>query len=158
LGVGEADRIVQGTYAAGTVNPTDRDVLVPTTTVTVSGKLEYYSDTAKRNVPEGTTVIAVITLKDPNNNNKEYKERQIITVSTGGYYSIKVPMIERGKASVDLDAENFWEFMDIFNNNKRTIHRYELNETIAGIFNFANQHRSGYDFEYDMKEPVNDVQ
>ncbi|MDR1180485.1 MAG: hypothetical protein LBL13_00690 [Bacteroidales bacterium] len=155
LGVGEADRIVQGTYAAGTVNPTDRDVLVPTTTVTVAGKLDYYSDTSKRVVPEGTTITAVITLKDQSN--KQYVEKQTITVGYGGSYSIKVPMVERGTASVDLDAENFWIFTDVYNNNKQAYYRYELNVTIGGIVNFATQ--PGKNFTYSKgSSPVSDVQ
>jgi hypothetical protein len=65
-------------------------------------------------------------------------------------------MVERGTASVKLDAENFWEFMDIYNNNKRAIYRYELDVTIGGIVNYTSQ--PGKDYTYSKLTLVSEIQ
>ncbi len=154
-GKNEGDYInIDATYGSNAVNPNDSTVLAPTTTVTVSGKLDYLSDdTTYRSVPEGTAITAVIKLTAPDN--REYNQTQTITVGAAGTYSIKVPMVTRGEASVKLMAENFWEYTDL-TTNKRAIYRYTLSQTIGGIYNYANQ--TGKDYHYLQGTKVNDVQ
>ncbi len=155
-GNGEGSYItIDAQYANDETNPNDSNTVVPTTTVTVSGKLEYQADdTTLRSVPADTKILATVTLTDAGG--REYKELQTITVGAAGTYSIRVPMVDRGVAEVELSAENFWEFMDIYNGNKRAIYRYELTATIGGIYNYATQAKK--DFVYTQGAKINDVE
>jgi hypothetical protein len=154
LGKTEVDHIYDFTYTR-TTHPNNNTLSPdPVKAATISGKLEYQSDdTTWRVVSEGTRLTAIITLVNPNISGKEYKEIQQVTVGYGGIYSLKVPMIERGKATVELTAENFWEFT-ILSTNKRAIHRYTLNQSIT-VFDYSSQ--TGKNYRYTKQEKVNDL-
>jgi hypothetical protein len=153
LGIGEANHIVDNIVYSGTVinsGKNDNFILKPTTEVTVSGKLEYQSDSAYRSVPE-TTVMATITLTDPTG--KQYTTEKPVPVGYGGIYSLTVPMVINGTATVKLQGENFWTFTDVFT-NKRAIYRYTLNASMT-VYNFSPQTNKDHRFTKDAK--VNDI-
>jgi hypothetical protein len=130
----EGDRIkIDAQYASTTVDPNGDVVLTPSKTVTVSGKLEYQkSDTSLAVVPEGTTIIAQITLTAPDA--REYKVTKSVTVGVAGTYSIAVPMVAWGEASIKLSGEAFWEYTTVAT-GKRALYRYVLSTTVGGIYN-----------------------
>lgn len=116
LGAGQAegDYIeIDAIYGANAVDPNE-NALVPTKTVTVSGKMEYYSkvDNAcneinEKDVPAGTKVMAIITLSDPNSY-RMHQVTQTVTIGASGVYEIQVPMADRCVATIDLYAEEYW--------------------------------------------------
>lgn len=126
-------------------SPSNNDnVLLPTTEVNISGKLQYQSDdTTYRDVPYDTKITAIITLEG-NPTTRQYKTTLPITVQYGGTYSIAVPMVERGKATVVLSGEGFWDYTNL-QTNDRGYYRHELNQTIT-VYNYPNQ--TGKDFQY----------
>ncbi|MDR1458782.1 MAG: hypothetical protein LBI60_01000 [Bacteroidales bacterium] len=143
-------------YTSNSINPRDTNIFTSSSTVTISGKMEYrdsISGTTLKSVPYGTTLTATITLT--NSDNKQYKEIQTVTVNYAGSYSISVPMVERGTASVKLEGEGFWEYTTLYPSTERAIYRYTLNQTIP-VYNFQNQ--IGKDFLYTAQNKVSDIQ
>ena len=160
-GQGEGEYIaIKSIYGSGTVNPNDENTVVPTHTVNVEGTLKYLkidSGSISKNVyatvPTGTEVIAVITLTD--GGGRTYKETQTITVAAAGTYIIKTPMVERGRASIKLYSEEFWEMTVIGASNPAQLWRHELNVTIGNIYNVATQSKK--DYQYTNMIKVNDI-
>ena len=120
LGTGQSNNHI-GIDAKYSVNATDPNAgaIVPTKTVTVSGKLEYYSKVNNTctqedliDVPVGTKIKAIITLSDPNADTpsvpREHRVTATITIGASGGYEIKVPMAVGCVASIELYAEEYW--------------------------------------------------
>jgi len=153
----EGDYIeIDGQYKSNAVNPNDEDGLSPTKNVSVSGKLEYMridSNTLGNNlwdaVPSGTKVIAIITLTDEGS--KEYAETKTVTVGSGGSYTVTVPMVERGTATISLHSEEFWEMTIAGSPDKKEMWRYVLSDTVTA-YNVATQ--TGKDLRYKEKNKI----
>jgi hypothetical protein len=145
----------------------DDNTLVPDKTVNVYGNLSYLkvdsSMFGKPNVyagvPSGVKVTAMITLTDADN--KEYKETKTVTIGSSGSYSIQVPMVERGIATIKFQSEAFWEMTIVYPNapDKKELWRYlladdEYNNGIT-VYNVATQ--TGKDLRYKEKNKVNNL-
>lgn len=125
---------INATYAATTTEP-NANALKPTGTVEISGKMEYLKIDSSNvggpytyaDVPSGTKVTAMITLTDAGG--RTYNETQTITITGGGTYSVKVPMVDRGTAAVNFLGEEFWEMTIVGASHERQLWRYEINST-----------------------------
>jgi hypothetical protein len=151
------------TSAAGNTEPNADKIERPTTTRKVVGKLEYMDRDSSTNfygstdryiaVPQGTKVIANITLTDVNN--RTYNEKVIVTVLAGGEYELTVPMTVRGSAVVVLSSEGFWVLTTVTaGDNKKERYRYVLNQT----FTVYDVDYSGKDFKYAKGAFIEDVE
>ncbi|MDR1878197.1 MAG: hypothetical protein LBQ64_01375 [Bacteroidales bacterium] len=154
-GTGQGSRIlVNAQYTSNAVDPNaSTSIANPTHTVEVSGKIEYgNSDTTVTSIPEGTTFIAVITLTDPDG--RTYKTTTTVSTGAAGTYRIQTPMVERGTASIKLDGEAFWIFLDVYT-GKRALYRYVLNTSIGGIYNTPTH--TNRDISYTRSTKINDI-
>lgn len=148
---GEGDHIkIDVQYSADQINPNDDIALEPTHEVTFSGKLTYDSEAGAPAtvVPGGTELKATITLTGPAPANKTYKVVKEFTVGASGSYSIDIPMVERGRASIKVDEERFWSYSDGTND---FIYRYTLSFT-ESVYN-SNYNKK--DYKYTRAELIN---
>jgi hypothetical protein len=119
------------TFVAQNITDINGDI-IPTKTVTLSGKLEYksaivssvYDTTA---IPTGTVVDVYIKLQ-ANGSLAQYEEERQITVGANGTYSIDVPMIEAGVATVRMRSEINLEYKN--ETNPKYWFRYTLDEIV----------------------------
>ena len=161
-GQGEGDyRKIDATYAENAKDP-NADVIVPTTTVDLSGKLEYLridsSGASGPNqwagVPSGKKIVVKIVLEDVDvASTRKYEITQSIT-SGAGSYAVKVPMIERGKATVTLIGEMFEEMRIATTDTKREMWRHELNQVFT-VYNSGKM--DGQDARYVANTSVYDI-
>jgi len=144
------------TYTTSTfVNPAASTV-IPTSTVTYSGKLDYLSqvtpslDNVFSTIPSGkkiTVEIKLYRLKDDfsgPNTDYQYVDKKEITVGANGAYSIDVPMIERGIATITMGAMEYLEFTS--STGDKNIFRYTLNAA-ATLYSSPASHPNE-DFTY----------
>lgn len=133
------------TYQSNATDP-NANVIDPSRIkkVTAQGKIEYVKMDSSHNVPvgsanvwdvvpAGTKITAVISLKDADG--KEYSETQTVTVGVAGTYTLQVPMVEFGKATVTFLSEQFWEisFVGVAAPDDKQMWQHILNSTNAQI-------------------------
>ena len=143
------------TYANSTfVNPAANTV-IPTTTVTYSGKLDYLSqvtpslDNVFSSIPSGKKITVEIKLYRLNddatpNLSYEYVETKEITVGSNGSYEISVPMIERGRANITMSAMEYFEYTN--SSGDKNIFRYTLDQ--SAVMYSAPAAHPGKDYTY----------
>jgi len=156
-GVGDYIKI-DAQYTTNATDP-NADVIVPTTEVDLSGKLEYMRiDSSSMgvdqwsSVPSGKKIIVKIVLKDQDpTSTRKYEVIKTIT-SGAGTYTVKVPMIERGVATVTLSGEIFEE-LRIAATDKRELWRHELNQP----FTVYNLNMPKQDAQYVKSGKINDI-
>jgi hypothetical protein len=153
LGEGETNRIIEAVYNPTSPNPNNDNVLNPTGEVTVTGKLEYESDnnSTTRGIPVDTKVTVIITLTDPDY--RIYKKTQTIQPGYDGIYTIQVPMVEQGTATVRLVSEGFWQYT-IISTGDQAYYRYTLDRTMT-IYNYSIQ--KGKNYTYTRQNKVSDI-
>ena len=132
------------TYSGYSI-PTENGEITPTKTVSLSGKIEYES--AARIIsspysfsydvtpfPQGTKIKAEITLREYDSYyGPYYKTEKEITVGSDGKYSIDIPMIVNGYASVTLTAAKnlkYSVYVDGVNDESEKMYRFEIDEDI----------------------------
>jgi hypothetical protein len=139
-GQGLGDYIkIDAKYAANAKDP-NADVIVPTTEVDLSGKLEYVRIDSSAaggvdqlsGVPAGKKIVVKILLEDQDPaSTRKYEVTKTIN-SGAGTFTVKIPMIERGKATVTLEGEMFEELrVATPSDTKREMWRYELDAAIT---------------------------
>ena len=153
-------------YSSLSTEPNDGKLQRPSTSVELSGKLEYVKDDSTTSsgipislmdglwasVPAGTKVYAEITLTDADG--RIYKEQVTVTVAAGGEYKVNVPMTERGSATVRLTGEGFWQLKVVATpDNKNEFWRYELDESFT-VFNTNTPDKNA---KYKAKTKINDL-
>ena len=157
-GRGEGDYIkIDAQYYSNAVNPNDTNVIPQENlkTVSVSGKLEYlkidssgfYAEDVYVAVPDGTKITAVITLTDAGG--RTYKETKLVKV-TAGVYTLSVPMVERGTASVKLYSEEFWDITIAGTPDTKELWRHVLDKVVTA-YNVATQ---TYNLRYDAMKRI----
>lgn len=138
---------------------TQNGSIVPTKTVTFSGKMEYISQTHYRlatdgtslpteidtiAVPAGTVVTIHITLTEIGFSTAQYTKDLSVTVGSEGTYSIEVPMISGGVASINMvsyvNLQHKLKNDDIVGGNfitttETNYFRYDLSAS-AGIYEY----------------------
>jgi hypothetical protein len=127
-------------------------------TVDVSGTIKYdKSDTTDGAVPETTECIAAITLTD--RDGKTHKTTIVVPVGPSGSYKIPTPMVERGTATIILDGEEFWEYTESYNGNKRALYRFVLDRNSMGnnITVYDGPAHTNRDVKYTKATKINDL-
>ena len=123
---------VNVTYSIATIDPNANELERPTTEIKISGKLEYMNIDSSavggtniyKTVPAGTPFTVLIEMYDVNG--RWYRETKQVTVKAGGAYEIAVPMVNNGRAYVDLYGEGFWTTTVVtpFETKKKLYHFY----------------------------------
>jgi uncharacterized protein YcnI len=117
-----ADKVENLIFSSKNLYEGQDTLIVPDKTSTVSGNLTYLSklssylpiDDPNREVwsviPSGTKLKVEITLAKYTDDTYVYEEEQTITVGSNGQYSITVPMIKDGKATVKIIGAEIFEY------------------------------------------------
>jgi len=149
---------IEDTYAIDNVDP-NAGAFTPNSTVKLSGTLTYWKeekenkDTADPSYPsnikvfvpmiEGVSLYVTITSKDIHG--KEFKQSKTVKTTSGGKYSIDVPMVDKGQAEVKIESEQILEFENRVL-DKKFLYKYKLNvqKTLYNV-DYTNE-----DFEYQQ--------
>jgi hypothetical protein len=156
LGSGQSEgyRInIDVTYSVNT-DEVNSDVLKPTYTVQLTGRLEYHEkDTGTpktafyKPIPAGREITATIVLTAPDTA-RTYKEVKSIKTTSGGEYTIDVPMVKGGTANVKITGEAYFEFLDTTTARSMWFHKIEVSAlTTSGI--------TVYDYSGDAQQVQN---
>ena len=162
LGSGQAEGArteINGTYPAASVTTEPGSgVLVPKYNAQLKGLLEYNDrDTGVApgtprysRVPD-TKVTATIKLTAPDGRTHEV----IRTVDVkSGAYTIDVPMVAKGTATVIFNDESFWEFTNVAGD--RAMHRYTIKDT-ATVYDYSGAAQVAPDYRYKMGAKLYDI-
>ncbi len=127
---------IESTYSVDAVDA-NANTFIPKSTVKLSGTLTYLKerknytvDSVTRDtliyapVPEGTVLNMLITSYDEFD--REFKQVKTIKTTSGGKYSVTVPMVNKGKADVEIKSEQILEYEDRII-DKKYLYNYELN-------------------------------
>ncbi len=137
LGTGNSNELIDlGSleYQATSTDP-NSDSFIPTTSIKYEGSLSYayriragvnQPDTAIfASVPAGT-VIRVKIVSRNEFGDKEYKETKTVTTTSNGMYSIDIPLVKYGTASIELSSQEILQLENIIL-NERYLYVYDLN-------------------------------
>ena len=139
LGSGNSNEIVDlGSleYQESSTDP-NANTFTPSTSITYSGSLSYeyriragvnQPDTSIFNpIPVGTVIRVDITSRDEFGT-KEYKETRTIRTTANGEYTMDVPLVRNGTATIELSSTEILQLENIIL-DERYLYVYDLNIT-----------------------------
>jgi len=154
---------IEDTYAVDNVDP-NAGAFTPNSTVKLSGTLtylkehkEYRVDTVTRDtliyapITEGVSLYVTITSYDMYG--REFQQSKTVKTTSGGKYSIDVPMVNKGYAEVEIYSEEILEYEDRIL-DKKFLFNYVLDETKT----LYNVDYTNEDFKYVQETPIYEIE
>ncbi|MGI6291055.1 MAG: hypothetical protein ACOXZH_01290 [Bacteroidales bacterium] len=154
---------IEDTYVVDNVDP-NAMTFTPNSTVKLSGTLTYWKEEKENKdttvpptisvfVPmiEGVSLYVTITSYDTYG--REFKQSKTVKTTSGGKYSIDVPMVDKGQAEVKIESEQILEFENRIL-DKKYLYNYKLDVTKT----LYNVDYTNEDFEYAQDALIYEIE